>query len=275
MSTLRAVEKARLEDLLDMSGGYVLDFTDSSFAAFFRDAGNISIGSPKYSVGGTSKAKRLRAFWELEPDVVVGRVLLELLEYWNYKHKQPTAEEMKLAAECRRVIDRLLGKEQAKEDTEQQFLGKDYGQISFRNIDVDSSVIPILEARYKEAVKCLKNGAPLAAIFLCGSILEGSLLGLASAKPQEFNQAHSSPKDPKGKARHFHEWTLSQFIDVAYELGYLKLDVKKFGHELRDFRNYIHPYEQMASRFSPDKHTAEICMQVLKAAIASLSGERS
>jgi len=30
----------------------------------------------------------------------------------------------------------------------------------------------------------------------------------------------------------------------------------------------------MSSQFKPDKHTAEICLQVLKAAIASLSDER-
>jgi hypothetical protein len=74
--------------------------------------------------------------------------------------------------------------------------------------------------------------------------------------------------------KQFSEWTLAQFIDVACELGYLKLDIKKFGHALRDFRNYIHPYQQMSSRFDPDHHTAEICLQVLRAAIAGLSGNR-
>jgi hypothetical protein len=114
----------------------------------------------------------------------------------------------------------------------------------------------------------------LAVIFLCGSILEGILLGVALQKPREFNQANNSPKDKSGKVKAFPAWSLSQFIDVACELGLLKLDVKKFSHELRDFRNYIHPYQQMASNFHPDKHTAEICFQVLKAAIASLSRER-
>jgi hypothetical protein len=50
--------------------------------------------------------------------------------------------------------------------------------------------------------------------------------------------------------------------------------VKKFSHGLREFRNYIHPYEQMVSGFAPDEHTAKVCFQVLKAALASLAGER-
>ena len=48
-------------------------------------------------------------------------------------------------------------------------------------------------------------------------------------------------------------------------------DVKKFSHALRDFRNYIHPFQQMASQFNPDQHTAKICWQVLQAAITQLS----
>jgi hypothetical protein len=54
----------------------------------------------------------------------------------------------------------------------------------------------------------------------------------------------------------------------------MKPDVKKFSHGLRDFRNYIHPYEQMQSGFAPDEHTAKLCFQVLKAALASVAGER-
>jgi hypothetical protein len=30
------------------------------------------------------------------------------------------------------------------------------------------------------------------------------------------------------------------------------------GYDLKDFRNYIHPRQQAAQAFNPDKHTAEI-----------------
>lgn len=39
---------------------------------------------------------------------------------------------------------------------------------------------------------------------------------------------------------------------------------------VREFRNYIHPYQQLCSKFTPDKHTALICLQVLKALIAKI-----
>lgn len=119
-----------------------------------------------------------------------------------------------------------------------------------------------------EIRQCLSVKAPLSAIFLIGSTLEGVLLGIASKYPAIYNRAHSAPKDAKtSKIRNFNEWKLNNFIDVSCEVGFLKEDVKKFSHALRDFRNYIHPYQQMSMGFQPDEHTAKICFQVLKAAL--------
>ena len=61
---------------------------------------------------------------------------------------------------------------------------------------------------------------------------------------------------------------------MAHDIRLLKPDVHEFSHALRDFRNYIHPYQQLASDFRPDEHTAKICFQVLKAALADVAGDR-
>src|SRR4029079_5797690 len=92
--------------------------------------------------------------------------------------------------------------------------------------------------------------------------------------PERFNRSSVSPKDATGNVKPLHQWTLAQLIDTACDIQLLHLDVKKFSHGLRDFRNYIHPYEQMISGFTPDEHTAKVCFQVLKAALASVAGER-
>ena len=70
------------------------------------------------------------------------------------------------------------------------------------------------------------------------------------------------------------DWTLASLIDVAHEVGLLDLDVKKFSHVLRDFRNFIHPYEQLGQRFSPTQQTINISWQVFKAAFDQLSDRR-
>ncbi len=273
MSNLKALEKRYFEDLFQMGGGYVLDFTNRSFSDFIRDTVGIEIYSDKYTIKGGSKANLLRAFWDIESDIVVGKVLSEMLELWL--HNNPGQLNSLQYTKCYLIVQRLLGREVKEEDPDKQFLMKDYGKISLDKIPIDANLIPILDERLAEAQRCLQSKSPLAVIFLTGSILEGILLGLTSMKPREFNQNRESPKDNTGKVKPFPEWKLAQLIDVACDLGFLKLDVKKFSHGLRDFRNYIHPHAQLLANFQPDNHTAEICLQVLKAAIASLSGDRN
>ena len=277
MSSLVFIEKKQIEDLLDMSGGYVLSFTNDSFQDFISETVGIDIYSEKYSRTGGSKARRLREFWRVESDATVGKLLSALMDVYEFDNR-PGDRDEELLRKCRECVRRLLGEKtegaEPSAPTEKGFLERNYDTISLQDLPVESNMIPLLQARLSEANSCLQNNAPLATVILCGSILEGILLGLALGRPEQFNKASCSPKDEDGKVRKLHEWSLAQFIDVAAEQGYLGLDVKKFSHALRDFRNYIHPYEQRASGFNPDNHTAEICLQVLKAAIASLTGKR-
>jgi hypothetical protein len=105
--------------------------------------------------------------------------------------------------------------------------------------------------------------------------MEGTFLGIVTSYPKIFNTASATPKHKESdKVKKFQDWTLSNFIDVAYEVGLIKLDVKKFSHVVRDFKNFIHPYEQMLSSFHPYKNTALICLQVLKASFIHIAEYR-
>lgn len=150
---------------------------------------------------------------------------------------------------------------------ENNFLQKDFDKVSLIALELESTITEILDIRLDEIQKCMKAEAYLSSIFLTGSSLEGILLGVASKYPKIFNQSKVSPKDQNGKVKPYYEWTLNNFIDTACDIGFLNEDVKKFSHAVRDFRNYIHPHEQLKSKFNPDKHTAEICWKVLQAAI--------
>jgi hypothetical protein len=277
MSSLTEIEKRYLERLLDMGSGYVLDFSDPSYGVFFKHH-RIDIHGPKYQTYGTSKAKKMRSFWELEADATVGKVLLELLDSYeaDCELNQLTLDKP-IFDKCRTIADRLTGKkaEAKTAPSEGSFLDVEFTIPNVGKLPVDALVIPVIEMRLKEARIALKAGASLSVIFLCGSVLEAVLLGAAQQKPAKFNQAKASPKTESGTVKRFHEWNLAQLIDASCEVGLLKPDVKKFGHGLRDFRNYIHPYQQMASGFTPDQHTAKVCFQVLKAALADVAGERS
>jgi hypothetical protein len=155
-------------------------------------------------------------------------------------------------------------------DPENSFLSREFTNVSVHGLGLEGPVVTVLEQRVKEIEKCFSASSPLAVILLAGSTFEGILLGLAMQYPRQFNTAQASPKDGAGKVRQFQDWSLSNFIDVAWDLSLIQHDTHKFSHCLRDFRNYIHPFAQMASGFTPRENTAKICLQVLKAAIHDL-----
>lgn len=279
MANLKETEKLILEKLFVMQNGYVLDFTNSKFQQFISNTFKRDIYNSKYSIYGDSKAKRLRAFWDLENGNIVGKLIIELLEVWEtektLKNKDISENDEKLKAKAIKITNRLLGitnKKIIKEETIDDFLNKDFEVISLERLNIDSSVIDILNSRIIEIQNSIKSNSPLSCVILCGSVLEGILLGVASNRMKEFNKCEISPKNKKTqKVLAFNEWSLANFIDVSFKLGLIDLDVKKYSHSLRDFRNYIHPYQQMVSGFNPDIETAKISWQVLKAAITDLS----
>lgn len=173
-------------------------------------------------------------------------------------------------------IDKVIidsPKEKVDGTTDDDFLSKTFN-IHIVGIGLPEEVNELIEKRLTEAEKCVESGVPLSAVIMIGSIMEGLLLGTATSYPRLFNRADCAPKNKDGSIKKFQYWKLYNYIDVATEIGFLKQDVKKFSHVVRDFRNYIHPYSQLATGFNPDKHTALICLQVLKAAIYQISDYR-
>lgn len=81
MADLDPTTKLKLETILDMSGGYVLDFSNDKFADFVRS----SLGFDPYTkyTGDLSKARLLRLLWEQEPGASVAKLNLDLLHYWR------------------------------------------------------------------------------------------------------------------------------------------------------------------------------------------------
>ena len=257
-----------------MKTGFVLDFTDATFGAFFKRHG-VDIHGNKYQTYGTSKAKKMRGFWEKEADGLVGRALSEMLDNYEAQCQLGERELDPISfGKGREIVARLTGRPiEVNTTTDDGFLQREFEIPNIQKLPVDFAVCEIIQDRLKEAQSCLSNGAHLSVIFQCGSVFEAVLLGAAQKAPEGFNRSSKSPKQ-NGKVKAFQDWKLAALIDVAHDIGLLKPDVQKFSHGLRDFRNYIHPYEQMASGFKPDEHTAKLCFQVLKAALADVAGDR-
>lgn len=82
MSSLRSVDLSLIEQVLrGDSKGYVLDFSNRTFADFFVRELDIDIDAPIYASNGTSKGKRLECFLSKVDDQNAARALRALWEH--------------------------------------------------------------------------------------------------------------------------------------------------------------------------------------------------
>lgn len=111
MSDLRRIDQLKFEKLFSMDSGYVMDFSNRTFDDFVLKSTHKDISLPKYTENGDSKARRLRAFWNLEPNAVVGKLTIDMLEYWKAKKLLDGAEitepEERLYEDALQVAQRL------------------------------------------------------------------------------------------------------------------------------------------------------------------------
>ncbi len=113
---IRSIDMRLIDDLFEMGDGYVLNFSNKTFAEFFDDELGINIDDSRYDVEGTSKAKRLRFFLKTcDPQVRI-QTLLALWEYRKVDRRRNRIEETIQDAEEEfySLIERLGGKRPAE-----------------------------------------------------------------------------------------------------------------------------------------------------------------
>ena len=150
MAGLRSHEKVIFERLFDRDG-WVLNFTNRTFAEFFREY-RIDIEDQKYQFNGPSKMKRLRAFWEIEPDFLVGTVLEGLLNY------ACAVEDVNLEnhAKAVEIICRLKGDKNyspKEANSENDFLSQNFPTIDWVKLQIDVQLQQVLQQRIEEIEK--------------------------------------------------------------------------------------------------------------------------
>ncbi len=109
MSSIRTIDMMFLDDLFDMHGGYVLDFSNKTFAIFFADELNIDIDDDRYSSDGSSKGRRLRYFLRQSENDLAARTLEHLWQYREVlRQRTQTPESVpNAAARLIELVNRL------------------------------------------------------------------------------------------------------------------------------------------------------------------------
>ena len=105
-------EKRDIENALDMGSGYVLDFSNRTFAEFIAASIGIDIYAGPFSDFGSSKANHLRCFFERAPDYQVGRLLADLVTHARQAlednpYKKPADADLKRLERCNAIAVRL------------------------------------------------------------------------------------------------------------------------------------------------------------------------
>lgn len=109
---LKSIDIKLLDEIFEMGGGYVLDFSNRTFSEFFNEELGINIDDPAYDANGTSKAKRLRFYLRQASSENVLKVLLALWEYREAIRRRSVQEETMVSAKAELflLIKKLGGK---------------------------------------------------------------------------------------------------------------------------------------------------------------------
>jgi len=88
-----------------MASGYVIDFSNRTLEEFVLESTGKEIYDEKYNLNSGSKANRMRAFWEIESNYIVGKLLGDIFDEWDeykgYNNTEVPSEE------CLKIVQRL------------------------------------------------------------------------------------------------------------------------------------------------------------------------
>lgn len=130
---------------------------------------------------------------------------------------------------------------------------------NFHQITRDSSLAPILEWRWREVSLCLDQRAYVAAFVIMGSVLEGTLLSYAQHNMLELAKSKEAPRDQQGRLKSLGEWSLEELVRTASELGWIKIKQGCLLTKLIYYRTLLHPFEQRARDFHPNREYCHVC----------------
>ena len=110
--SIRSMDMPIIDRVFGMESGYVLNFSNQTFAEFFHEELDVDIYDPRWAVQGESKAKRLR-YYLRQADRQIALDTLNAL--WRYREaSRVTVEYGELDDSVRaayfRIIERLGGK---------------------------------------------------------------------------------------------------------------------------------------------------------------------
>jgi hypothetical protein len=122
----------------------------------------------------------------------------------------------------------------------------------------DGGLRKVIERDYTEIQKAYIGGCWKSVIILSGGAIEAVLLDLLLQNQRNTQAASKAPKNSD-----ITRWDLSDLIKVSVELNLVSAGVEKLSHSVREYRNLIHPGNEVRNKLSFDAEEARIALEVL------------
>lgn len=136
-------------------------------------------------------------------------------------------------------------------------------------MNISDRLVELIDSYRREARKCLRGKAYLGATVMEVAAFEAGLQGMCFLYPRQVKRTAVYAKKVKRgfrrKSSKALDFTLTQLIDIADELGWFptkratwagkRTTLAGFAHEIRQVRNYVHPAVWSGDRSKPLKFT--------------------
>ncbi|MGI5132966.1 hypothetical protein ACQEVB_39630 [Pseudonocardia sp. CA-107938] len=165
------------------------------------------------------------------------------------------ADGFEVGHEGHRTIIRRIGEDNALEQIAARLAAPELRQ-TIRGLVFQPVVADVLIARLDEVEAARRARAFLLAVVGTGSFIEGLLDEILRSRDKETRAQNST--------------TLQWLLKRAHTLGWIEHDALTFNGYVREYRNFVHPREQLANNFSPDDDTVLLCWQPVLAIINDL-----
>jgi DNA-binding transcriptional ArsR family regulator len=121
----------------------------------------------------------------------------------------------------------------------------------------------ILLRDVSDAVRCYAHGIWKSCVILCGGAIEGMLTALLEQKPRtQVDSAYAQVRKNQNK-KPLGRYTLEDKVDVAEQLGILVKGSALYGHGARNYRNYVHPAEELRIGYPLGQRDARIALELV------------
>jgi hypothetical protein len=136
----------------------------------------------------------------------------------------------------------------------------------------DDQIRRILQSYYSQAVEAFKVGSYLGTLVACGSVLEGLLTFALLQRRDAAQKSSKACKDRKGTSLPLEKWNLTNLIDVAADLNLIGKTARQASWVVKEFRNFIHPYNLVTQSARPDQALAMSALAAVEEITRSLGG---